>query len=117
MTLFVPTIYAMSDGTEWHALVDVTAEHGGDRLHHLIIRRRTNERLRRMRARYGPEAALELLAAGGAPARYGMPWRLSRVETCSVAADSVRQTGRECCWRETPAAVRHLVMQYLGLAQ
>lgn len=94
VTLYVPSLYAVRTRTgvrwEWHALVDVIDEHA-EGLRHLVIWRR----------RYGNR----------------MPWLVCRAATCPTAADNIRRVGKEFCWRDTPVAVRHLVLQDLGLVE
>lgn len=120
MTLFVPSIYALPTGhgasaslesrdehrgllsmlavaprqeytdREWHVFVDVVDVVAERTLHIIIGRRRYGQRL---------------------------PWTIQRQTTCAVARDGIQQLGREYCWGDVPAAVRHLVMQDLGLTQ
>lgn len=75
----------------WHAFVDVTERWRADRTLYLIVGRR----------RYGQR----------------MPWTVQRQTTCTVARANIERLGCECCWRETPPAVRRLVLRDLGLAQ
>ena len=95
MRLFVPRAYALSTPAgarrEWHVLIEITDEDGHASTIHLAVCRR----------RYGNR----------------MPWTIERYAGCGVAADNVRALGIEHSWRETPPAVRSLVLRDLGLAQ
>lgn len=93
MTLFVPTVYVLPSEIgfrlEWHVFVATFSGRCEEDIHYTLIRRRYGQR---------------------------MPWTITRAATCGVAKRNIQSLAHECDWSETPAAVRDMVLQDLGLA-